>query len=64
MKVGCIKIDTEGHESEVLHGGEKIIKAYSPDIIFEINISSAKKSIEFLKENKYEFFPLMMIKIN
>ena len=56
LKVGCIKIDTEGHEYEVLHGGEKIIKAYSPDIIFEINISSAKKSIEFLKENKYEFF--------
>tara|TARA_B100001248_G_scaffold245562_1_gene215497 strand:+ start:1081 stop:1944 length:864 start_codon:yes stop_codon:yes gene_type:complete len=56
IKVGCIKIDTEGHEYEVLHGGEKLIKAYSPDIIFEINLSSAKKSIEFLTDNKYEFF--------
>ena len=56
MNVGCIKIDTEGHEYEVLQGGEKIIKAFRPDVIFEVNPSSAKKSIELLSENKYEFF--------
>ena len=55
-KVGCIKIDTEGHEYEVLLGGINMIEKYKPDVIFEINPSSAKNSIEFLSQKKYEFF--------
>ena len=51
-----IKIDTEGHEYKVLQGSKNVIKKYLPDIIFEINESSFKESVNFLKEFRYNFY--------
>ena len=55
-KIGCIKIDTEGHEYEVLQGSEKIIKKFRPKIIFEINEESAQNCLDFLLKCDYEFY--------
>lgn len=51
-----IKIDTEGHEYEVLLGAENIIKNHHPDFISEINEVSFKESINFLKRYNYKFY--------
>ena len=56
QKVGTIKIDTEGHEYEVLIGSELIIKNYRPDIIFEINQASAQNCLDYLINYGYSFF--------
>ena len=56
QKVGTIKIDTEGHEYEVLIGSELIIKNYRPDIIFEINQASAQNCLDYLINCGYSFF--------
>lgn len=37
-RLGFIKIDTDGHEFEVLKGAKKVINEFSPIIIFEIGI--------------------------
>ena len=37
-RLDFIKIDTDGHEFEVLKGGKKVINEFSPIIIFEIGI--------------------------
>ena len=49
-KVGCIKIDTEGHELNVLIGSENIIKNSKPEVIFELNFLGAQECIDFLKK--------------
>ena len=63
-KVTAIKIDTEGHEYNVLKGAQNTIQNYKPDIIFEISKSfkSCKKLLQkfgynflFLNEEKKKF---------
>ena len=39
-KVCGLKIDTEGHEFEVIEGFKKIIEENKPDILIEINEGS------------------------
>jgi FkbM family methyltransferase len=36
-RVRCIKIDVEGAELSVLHGGQDTLRRYHPDIILEVN---------------------------
>ena len=55
-KIAGIKIDTEGHELEVLQGAQNSIKRDKPDIIFEINENCFNKCLELLKNNGYNFF--------
>ena len=55
-KIGAIKIDTEGHEYEVLQGSEDIIKKFRPNIIFEINNNSAQNCLDYLSRYNYKFF--------
>ena len=55
-KVRGIKIDTEGHEFEVLKGAKNIISDNKPDIIFEINESCFDSCIDLLKGSGYNFY--------
>ena len=55
-KINGIKIDTEGHEFEVLEGAQNYINKDKPDIIFEINENCFDKCLELLKLNGYNFF--------
>ena len=55
-RVGSIKIDTEGHEYEVLLGSKSIITNFKPDIIFEINKACAQNCLNYLTEFGYSFF--------
>jgi FkbM family methyltransferase len=56
LPINCIKIDTEGHEAEVLEGSKKIIQKYFPDFFIELNERSADKCFSFLKEFGYCYF--------
>ena len=55
-KINGIKIDTEGHEFEVLEGAQNYISKDKPDIIFEINEDCFDNCLEFLKPNGYVFY--------
>tara|TARA_B110000495_G_C22842028_1_gene491070 strand:+ start:56 stop:886 length:831 start_codon:yes stop_codon:yes gene_type:complete len=55
-KILGIKIDTEGHEIEVLNGAQNSIKKDKPDIIFEINKNSFNKCLKLLKKFDYNFY--------
>ena len=55
-KIDGIKIDTEGHELEVLEGAQNYINKDKPDIIFEINENCFDKCLELLKPNGYNFY--------
>ena len=55
-KISTIKIDTEGHEYEVLLGSQNIIKNFRPNIIIEINKNSAQNCLNYLKEYGYKFY--------
>ena len=55
-KVNCIKIDTEGHEYEVLEGSQNCIKRDKPDLIFEINESCFDNCLSILKNHNYDFY--------
>lgn len=55
-QVKGIKIDTEGHEYQVMEGSIKIINKDNPDIIFEINEQSFDMCLNFLKQYKYNFY--------
>ena len=55
-KIIALKIDTEGHEYEVLEGGLKKIEINLPEIIFEIHENSFNKSINLLKKFNYNFY--------
>ena len=56
QKVIAMKIDTEGHEYQVLEGAQKTILDNKPDIIFEISKESLALSINFLKKFGYKFY--------
>lgn len=54
-KVNLIKIDTEGHEIEVLHGLQKTLKKYTPKIIIEFSPKLNEKPEVYTKN----FFTLL-----
>jgi len=54
-KKTLIKIDCEGFEGKVLHGGSNYIKKYNPDFIIDIR---NKSQFDFLKNNNYKIFPI------
>lgn len=55
-KIKAIKIDTEGHELQILKGAMKIIKKNKPDIIFEINKNCFQQCVDLLKNYDYYFY--------
>lgn len=55
-KITGIKIDTEGHENQVIEGADEIINKFKPDIIFEYNINSFEKCISYLSQYSYSFY--------
>jgi FkbM family methyltransferase len=55
-KIYAIKIDTEGHEFDVLQGGINSIKKDKPDIIFEINENAFNNCLDLLTSSGYEYF--------
>ena len=55
-KICGIKIDTEGHELEVLKGGIVSIERDKPDILFEINENCFDKCLGILKSYGYKFY--------
>ena len=55
-KVKGLKIDTEGHEFEILKGGIKTIEKYLPDIIFEIHENGLEKCFKFLRKFNYKYY--------
>ena len=58
--VGLIKIDVEGHESEVLAGAEATIREHQPIILFEQHPSDfaegSSRAIELIKSYGYDNF--------
>lgn len=60
--INFIKIDTDGHELEVLKGGLKVIEKFRPIIIFEIGLYvMEEKNIIF--DTYYELFKSMNYKL-
>ena len=55
-RVVAMKIDTEGHEFNVLAGAQKTIQTYKPEILFEINSDSFDSCINLLKKYGYNFY--------
>lgn len=54
-RLDFIKIDTDGHELEVLKGGKKVIDKFNPPIIFELGIYAMnERGIDF--SDYLEFF--------
>ena len=60
--IGFIKIDVEGHEKNVLKGGEKIIKKNKPPLLVEIEKRHSGKdvieTIEFINSYGYNAYYL------
>jgi FkbM family methyltransferase len=58
-QVDFLKIDAEGHEIKVLEGSDRILKEFSPTILYE-NIAGRKGSniavADFLKSRGYQLF--------
>ena len=54
--VNAIKIDTEGHEFEVLRGSAKLIDTQRPMLIIEKNRENFFSIINFLKEMDYSIY--------
>tara|TARA_A100001015_G_C14894435_1_gene673809 strand:+ start:239 stop:982 length:744 start_codon:yes stop_codon:yes gene_type:complete len=58
--IGFIKIDVEGHEKNVITGGENLIKKNKPVMLVEIEKKHTKKpvheTINFIKTYGYEAF--------
>ena len=61
-EIGFIKIDVEGHEKNVLKGGEKIIKKNKPPLLVEIEKRHSGKdvieTIEFINSYGYNAYYL------
>lgn len=57
-KLVAMKIDTEGHEFEVLEGAQNYINQYRPKIIFEINEASFDNCLDLIKKFNYNFYYL------
>ena len=55
-KVNAIKIDTEGHEFEVLKGSIDILKREKPLLIIEKNEENLISIINLLKNMSYDFY--------
>ncbi len=55
-KVNAIKIDTEGHELEVLLGSIDILKKEKPLLIIEKNEENLTSIINLLKDMSYNFY--------
>ena len=55
-KVNAIKIDTEGHELEVLQGSTDILKREKPLLIIEKNEANLIPIINLLKDMNYNFY--------
>jgi len=55
-KIKGMKIDTEGHEFEVLEGAKNYIARDKPDIIFEINEKSFNKCLHHLSLHSYKYY--------
>ena len=55
-KISGIKIDTEGHEYQVLLGSINLIKKYIPDMIIELNKLSFSYCYDLLKKLNYKFY--------
>ncbi len=55
-KISGIKIDTEGHEFNVLEGARNSIITNKPEIIFEINENCFDKCLNLLKPIVYNFY--------
>ena len=55
-KINWIKIDTEGHEFEVMEGAKNYINKDKPDIIFEINENCFDKCLDLLNFIGYNFY--------
>lgn len=53
--ISVIKIDVEGHEFQVLEGGEQTIKTHKPIIYIEVwnKLSSRSKLIDWCYDNNY-----------
>jgi len=56
--ISGMKIDTEGHEYEVLLGSQNIIKKNKPDIILEINEKSFDLCFNLLNKLDYSFYKI------
>ena len=60
--IGFIKIDVEGHEKNVLKGGEKLIKKNKPPLLVEIekrhNGQEVTETINFIKDYGYNAYYL------
>ena len=54
-KIDLIKIDTDGTDLDCLKGCDKILKAFKPIIVIEIN-NNLEQIIKFLKQIGYKFF--------
>ena len=61
-KIGFIKIDVEGHEQNVLIGGQALIKENKPVMVIEIEERHTKKpikdTINFIKNLNYDCYYL------
>lgn len=55
-KIKGMKIDTEGHEFQVLDGAKNYLARDRPDIIFEINEKSFNKCLELLSSLNYKYY--------
>jgi len=53
-----LKIDTEGHEPAVIHGGKKILETYTPEIILEVTKDFDKEILHWLKTIGYSFYQI------
>jgi len=53
--ITLIKIDTEGHEKQILYGGEGMLREYRPVIYLETHTGRAEKNtmLEFLEQFGY-----------
>ena len=54
-KIDLIKIDTDGTDLDCLKGCDKILKAFKPIIVIEIN-NNLEQIIKFLEQIGYKFF--------
>ena len=61
-EIGFIKIDVEGHEKNVLKGGEKLIKKNKPPLLVEIekrhNGQEVAETIKFIEDYGYNAYYL------
>lgn len=55
-KIGCIKIDTEGHESEVLKGAINTIETCTPDLLIEATYENIEKYLDWFKNLGYKIY--------